>query len=1490
MKADLPKLARSPKGNKSAAIPVSFPIVGIGASAGGLEAFTELLQSLPADTGLGFVLIQHLDPTHESSLAKILSKATPMPLVEVENNTRVEPNHVYVIPPNAQMTINQGVIKLVPGPRDVGVQHSIDSFFQSLAHNCGTEAIGVVLSGSASDGTIGLEEIKNEGGITFAQDEKSARFASMPRSAVAAGCVDFILPPARIAQELAKIAAHTRLLPRVKEAGDGAKPDGNYQKILNLLRTRTGVDLALYKPKTLQRRMSRRMVLNKVPSLASYASFLREHPHEIEALYQDVLISVTSFFRDPELFEQLKQKIFPRLVKNRTPDQPVRIWVLGCSTGQEVYSLAMAFLEFASKASTQIPLQVFATDLNETVLEKARVGLYAKSQVQNLSPQRLRRFFVEEDGGWRICKSIREMCVFARHDVLIDPPFSRMDLLSCRNVMIYLEPVLQKRLIPVFHYALKPKGILVLGSSESLGALSDLFTIESKKHKIFSKTAAVPRAQLTLPRKPTPQKPGRAEKPRPVTSHLASEMDAQKEADRIALAKYAPAGVLVNEGMEILQFRGQTSPYLEPTPGRASLNLLKMLREGLLLPVRAAIQNAKKRGESVRTENIEFRNDHQTRRINLEIVPLKNLKERCYLVLFEPAAQHDGAVGKVSRRTEPPLAPALRDVVRENARLRNELAAAKEYLQSVTEQYEAVNEELQAANEEGESSNEELQSINEELETTKEELESTNEELTTVNEEMNHRNVELHRMNNDLNNVLTGVQMCIVVVGGDLCIRRFTPLAEKLFNLVPTDVGRPITNIKPNLELPDLDDLIAETIRSVRPTEQEVRDKRGRWHSLRILPYKTSDNRIDGAVLVLVDVDALKRSEQQIKAARDYAESTLDAIRDPWLILDRDLRVESANPAFYKTFKAYPAETLRQSIFEIAGGQWNIPQLRTLLEGVLPRNSFFDDFEVEHDFERIGRRSMLVSARPIVGDEEASQRILLSIEDVTERKKFEVLRESEHRFRTLADTLPQLVWTCPPDGECDYFNTRWSEYTGVEREKLIGDGWRETLSPLDRERTCDYWIEALKGTVPYDLEYRIRRADGAYHWFKVRANPVRDAQGQIVKWFGTCTDIEDQKQAQRTVEQSEKWLRLIMESVKDFAIFALDEQGRIVDWNPGAEQVFGYSASEILEKPAAILYTPEDRENHVFEKELAVASASGCSLDERWHVGKNGEHLFMSGAMRAIRDETGALRGFTKVSRDMTERKRHEQELQSAHEDLERRVAERTSSLGETVQELEAFSYSISHDLRAPLRAMLGFANLALSEGGEGLNAAGRHAIERIIVAAKRLDRLILDLLAFSRVTRAEVRLTPVDLEKLVHEVIQQYPGFNSPEVTMDIQSPLLPVMGHEGYLIQCLSNLLTNAIKFMRPGTNPYVRIWTEAVDGDVKLYVADNGIGIEPANISRIFGMFERLHSVDKYEGTGVGLAIVQKAAERMGGTVGVESRPGEGSTFWIQLRSAA
>ena len=838
-----------------------FPVVGVGASAGGVEAATDLLKALPSDTGMAFVMVHHLAPGRASMLAEILARATSMPVRTVEDHMPVTPDHVYVIPPGTGIELRDGSLSLLPRSKADGGFRPIDQFFRSLAVEQGYRAIGVVLSGTASDGTAGCEEIKAEGGITFAQDD-SAQQEGMPHSAIATGCVDFVLPPQKIAERIAEIGKHPVVRPHRRNRA--ARVEDRLASILETVRRRTGMDFSHYKRSTVLRRLARRMVLNRIPGFDDYDRFLAGNPLEAEALFQDILINVTSFFRNPEGFELLKKQVFPELVRDRSRHLPVRIWVLGCATGEEAYSVAIAFAEFAADQGRAIPVQIFASDLSHAGIDKARAGFYPKTIEQNISPARLRRFFVESDGGYRISKTIRDMVVFARHNAIADPPFSHLDLITCRNLLIYLDTMLQQRLIPILHYALSPGGFLWLGQSETVGPFRNLFEPVEAGHKLYQRKPVPPelkglvgRADAAVP-KPG-QVPERIARTRPT-------LDPEREAERLLLSRYAPPGVLVDSSFEVIHYRGDTSPYLTPSPGRASPSLIKMLREGLLPAVRAALLRARREGRPVRQDNIPLRGDGAPRKVRVEVIPIQatTMRESCYLVLFDDATSAR-ARARPAPAPRPSRVPRGEPAAAEVLRLRQELTATREYLQSVIEQQEAANEELQSANEEVQSTNEELQSINEELETSKEEIQSSSEELATVNDELSNRNLELSRSNNDLINLISSVQVPIVMLGPDFRIRRFTPSAERVLNLIASDLGRPITDIKPNVELPGLEAMLAEVVETVASREQLVRDRSGRWYALRLRPYRTMDNRIDGVVMMLVDIHAVKEAEESVR-------------------------------------------------------------------------------------------------------------------------------------------------------------------------------------------------------------------------------------------------------------------------------------------------------------------------------------------------------------------------------------------------------------------------------------------------------------------------------------------------------------------------------------------------------------------------------------------------------------------------------------------------
>ena len=959
---------------------------------------------MSADTGMAFVLVQHLDPTHHSLLTEIIAKTTKMPVEQVESGVKVRPNRIYVIPPDSFMTLVGNALQLTP--RDQGRNRNrghrpdlaVNVFMHSLAEERKERAIGIVLSGTGGDGTSGLEAIKAEGGITFAQEPTSAKYDGMPRSVIDSGCVDFVLQPSKIAKQLEEIGhrPYVTLAEPSQEAIDSNTSPSQqkaFTRVVEQLRRTSGVDFSQYKPNTIHRRALRRMMILKLDSLDEYAEHLRAHPDEGQKLYDDVLIPVTSFFRDFEAFEALKAQVYPAIVKDKANKGTIRMWAPGCSTGEETYSLAMTLLEFLGDKASSFQVQIFGTDLNEKGIQKARAGVYRESIAEEISAERLQRFFVKVEEGYRVTKSVREMCVFARQNLGNDPPFSQMNVVACRNLLIYIQPVLQKKIIPILHYALKPNGFLVLGGSESVSAFPDLFSVVDKKHKIYGKRATASRlhyefAQTHYPGLQGVNLPGGELK---LSSPGQEDMDVQAEADRMVLKHHAPVGVVVNGEMEVIQFRGRTTPYLEPAPGKPSLNVLKLARNGLAVELRTLISSAKKKGVLAKQEGIIFDGNGHKRVLNLSVTPLgepgKNGEKRSsnkpfFLILFEdvtPPGAPSRTKSKSGALTQPDIP--------ETKRLKRELAGTREALHSAVESEEALKEEFQSANEEILSANEELQSTNEELETSKEELQSANEELNTLNAELRSKNSELHELNNDISNLLNSTRIPVVMLDRNLKIRRFTPAADKLLKVVPSDIGRSFADIKPNIEAPDLQARIAKVLESLQPSESEVKDAEGRWHSLIILPYRTQDDKIDGAVLALQDIDAIRTSSEQLRKSSEFFRNVIDTVREPLLVLSDELCIVEANVPFLKTFYVSSKETVGKFLYDLGNGQWNIPALRTLLEQMLVKKQSIRDFEMQHVFESIGHKTMCLNAQILMQThDDAKPLILLAIEDITERK------------------------------------------------------------------------------------------------------------------------------------------------------------------------------------------------------------------------------------------------------------------------------------------------------------------------------------------------------------------------------------------------------------------------------------------------------------------------------------------------------------------------
>lgn len=893
--------------------PKAFPIAAIGASAGGLKAFSDLLGALPPGPGMAFVLVPHLAPQYKSQLADILVRSTKLPLAEVKSGDKVLPNRVYILPPNRAMQIRGGVLHLSSFGHKSDWRNPIDSFFRSLAADQGKNAVGVLLSGEGEDGTDGFKAIKESGGTTFVQDGKTAAHPSMPNSAFVAGHADFVLSPAEIGRKLGSASGGKQAW--TAEQKEGVPGEGSMSGILELLRTAKGVEFGFYKQSTLRRRIQRRMTLKRVSETGKYFRLLKADPGELEELYSDILISVTSFFREPEAFKALKSDIYPRLLKNRPSAAPVRIWVPGCSTGEEAYSHAINLVEYLGPRATQVPFQIFATDVNPEGIEKARAGVYSKKIKADVSPERLRRFFTETPDGYRIVPAIRDRCIFTAKNLLKDPPFINLDLVSCRNLLIYLGPALQEKALQIFQYALKPRGILMLGHSESIGEFSGGFSLLNLKTKVFFERTSASNPRLDFVQFGRFMEPGYdskilAQSAGEQTNPAQAAQDLQGELDSVLPARYVPNGVIVNGDLEILRFLGDTSSYLKPAPGKPSMNLRRMASGEFLLELRAAIHIAKRSACAVRKEIAASHQGGAPKRIQLEVLPIKasNLHQECFLILFEePGAARPG----------PRLAGGARDG-RDSRRvieLKEDLAVSGEQLKAIIEEQEATNMRLKVSNEELLSGNEELQSVNEEFETAKEELQSTNEELLTSTEELGEANQVLNRANSDFSNLLANIDIPILLLDPDLAVRRFTPPAEKALNMSADKIGRSIAEVKLPLLIPNLKQLLLKVIRNGQVQKREVQDTQGRWHYLVARPYrteksKTEKSKTEGAVMALIDIQDRKLAEKNVQR---LATVVLDS-NDSVIIIDMDGRITAWNKGAQKMYGYTEAEALGMNI------------------------------------------------------------------------------------------------------------------------------------------------------------------------------------------------------------------------------------------------------------------------------------------------------------------------------------------------------------------------------------------------------------------------------------------------------------------------------------------------------------------------------------------------------------------------------------------------
>jgi len=960
----------------------ALPVVGIGASAGGLEALETFFSNLSPHTGFAFIVVTHQQPGHISLLPDLLNNFTDMPVLSAQDGMFLKGNHVFVCPPGKNLALLNHRLHLMECQKHDSAHLPIDYFLRSLAEDIQEMGVGIILSGTGTDGTLGLKAIKGVSGMTMVQEPKTAKFDGMPSSAIAMGDVDFVLPAEKMGQQLIQYSKGPYFKSSHTDQPEELVAPEPIQKIFILLRNRTGHDLSAYKPTTIKRRIARRMNIHQIKNPDHYVQFLQENPIELEKLFKELLINVTNFFRDPDAFEALSALALPKLFEGKPDNHELRVWVTGCSSGEEPYSIAMLLKEYMEKTGKAHRFQIFATDLDQSTINRAREGIYPSGIAADVSPERLERFFKLEDSQYRISKEIRETVIFATQNLIQDPPFTHVDLISCRNLLIYLSAGLQKEIFPQFHYALNSGGILFLGTSESIGSFDDLFLTIDKKWKIYQRKDT----RISLPVSKLNRLPVSAkESPKAIFKALSSEFqegNIARQIERLLLDRYAPVCVIINEHGKIVYIHGRTGKYLELSTGQPSWNIIEMAREGLRLPLVSSLRLASKKAETEIISSglrVKTNGDFETIDLKLEKIIEPEALRDLFLVSFHPEIN----ARRMQATDDNVKTSVLIDNPGEREQLEQELFFTKESLRATIEELETSNEELKSTNEELQSTNEELQSSNEELETAKEEMQSLNEELNTVNSELQNKVESLSETNDDMQNLLNSTDIATIFLDSNLKIKRFTRQAKAIIKLIDSDIGRPLADLVSTLKYEHLLDDAKTVLQTLVFKDTEVQTVNDDWFLLRILPYRTVENMIDGLVISFVDIGRLKKAEQTAQAAH-LTTAIVNTVRQPLLVLDDKLQILTANPAFNQIFNRKKENLTGQSLFAINESAWGCEQLRQHLTGTLTSNIAFDGYYYDAEFPDIGKKRLMINGRILRQSPGNPTLILLAIEDVTQ--------------------------------------------------------------------------------------------------------------------------------------------------------------------------------------------------------------------------------------------------------------------------------------------------------------------------------------------------------------------------------------------------------------------------------------------------------------------------------------------------------------------------
>jgi two-component system CheB/CheR fusion protein len=1130
---------------------VCCPVVGIGASAGGLVAFKKFFTHMPDDSGMAFVLVPHLDPSHQSLMVELLSRQTEMPVCEASDGQAIEANHVYIIPPAKYLAIENSKLQLSRLPQPSRIETAIDHFLGSLADDQAERAIGIILSGTSSHGSAGLQAIKANGGMVMAQQPETAEYDAMPQNAIDTGIVDYILPPEEMPATLIRYVQHAYVSGAWQPMEPAKTELEELDRVLGLLRARTRYDFRYYRKNMIMRRVQRRMGLHQIDQLKDYCDFLRESPDEAKLLFRDLLIGVTGFFREPEAYKVLEQRVIPQWIERKDSDTPIRIWIPGCASGEEAYSIAMLLIEQFSAAQKPLNLQIFATDIDETALEFARQGSYPVSIAADITPERLTRFFTQTGSHYRVTKQVREYVVFAAQNLISDAPFSKLDLISCRNLLIYLEPEVQRKVISLFHFALNEDGHLFLGSSETVGRHFDLFETVSKKWRIFRRIGPTRRDIVKFPITTGYERRGMLQSAvKPLTTHEVNFAELTK---RHLLDDYAPASALINRKYEVLYFQGPTGDFLEPPSGEPTHDLIAMARQGLQTKLRAACHKAIRENQTIFDTSPRVKRNNRWYPCTITVKPIVEPKqaEGLLLVTFQ------------QRET---IEPALTDAeamapVEESSLVRQleyELKATRDDLQSTIEDMESSNEELKASNEEIMSMNEELQSANEELETSKEELQSLNEELSTVNSQLQDKVEELDKAHNDMTNLLNSADIATLFLDTELCIRQFTPATGKLLGLISSDAGRPISTFATDFTGESLLQDAREVLEKLAPLENELTASNGRHYLRRTLPYRTSDNRIDGLVVTFIDITQRIKSEQQARRMATVLHDSNDAIS----VLGLDGHITAWNHGAEQLYGYSEAEALKMNISDLVPAD-----KRTQMQKILQQTASGEQIK-SLDTVRLSKNGrtldVWITLTPLYDESGQPIAVATTERDISERVELDTLRVQTDRLLRMVDHLP--AGAVYRENDHLMINRTAEKITGYSRDELATlDQWFHKLyGEREQELRRQYQIERAAGFPRQTGPIALTRKDGEQRFIEYAAYKFDDHEVWIMH------DVSKRQESETALRDREQRLRAVMDNAAE-AIIVIGTDGLITDFNNAAEKLFGYGAEETINHNVSML-------------------------------------------------------------------------------------------------------------------------------------------------------------------------------------------------------------------------------------------------------------------------------------------------------------------------------